>query len=177
MASSGKATSSAPPSTARSKASAAFSALPNTSPTIGSIWASAIFIFSPPSPYSNPRYLPMIITHNDSSRRSLTSHHASKNHPVGRRTRLRGRWVRREARDVRWRGSSGPPTPPEGGNYPLQRRSRRDALKRVISFHPSTPLQGLQLLYIAPRHCQDGGVPRRRPLLPASAGLRARETS
>src|SRR5215218_10299110 len=142
MASSGKATSSAPPSTARSKASAAFSALPHTSPTIGSIWASATFIFLPPSPYSNPPYLPMIITHNDSSRLSLTSHDASKNHPVGRRTRLRGRWVRREARDVRQPGPSEPPTPPEGGSYPLQRRSRRDAPKRGIFYHPSTPLQG-----------------------------------
>src|SRR5215207_875506 len=72
MASSGQATISAPPSTALSKAPAAFSTLPHSSPTTVLIWASATFIF-PPLPFLNNsrRYA------YDNLRRCLASHHNS----------------------------------------------------------------------------------------------------
>src|SRR5918993_3469442 len=72
MASSGRATRSAPPSTALCKAPAAFSTLPHTSPTTVLIWASATFI-SPPLPFRHHsrRYA------YDNLRSCLASHHNS----------------------------------------------------------------------------------------------------
>src|SRR5918911_159614 len=63
MVSSGKATSSAPPSTARCKASAAFSTFPHTSPTTVSIWANATFISLTSISLSTiPKLDPLMIT-------------------------------------------------------------------------------------------------------------------